>query len=83
MNVLTLTIFCLTMTTSPAYAYIDPGSGAMLLQMLLAGLAGGLFFLRNTIRSIMSRIFRRGNDRNVVGTDSKGKVSKEDPPAND
>ena len=28
--------------TSPAYAYLDPGTGSMLLQMLLGGVAGAL-----------------------------------------
>ncbi len=27
---------------SPAYAYLDPGTGSMLVQMLLGGVAGGL-----------------------------------------
>ena len=26
----------------PAYAYIDPGTGSMLLQMIIAGVAAGL-----------------------------------------
>ncbi len=28
--------------TSPAYAYLDPGTGSMLVQMLLGGVAGAL-----------------------------------------
>lgn len=28
--------------TSPAYAYLDPGTGSMILQLLLGGLAGAL-----------------------------------------
>jgi len=28
------------MSTSPAYAYLDPGTGSVLLQLLLGGLAG-------------------------------------------
>lgn len=28
-------------------AYLDPGSGSYLLQLLIAGLLGGLFMLRN------------------------------------
>lgn len=30
----------LLMLASPAYAYLDPGSGSMMLQLLLGGLAG-------------------------------------------
>lgn len=81
---LTLTVFCLIVSTAPAYAYIDPGSGAMLLQMLLAALAGGFFFLRNTIRSFVSKIFRRPKGGNDTDTEPKGgKGSKEDGPTND
>ncbi len=28
--------------TSPAYAYLDPGTGGMILQLLLGGAAGAL-----------------------------------------
>ncbi len=28
--------------TSPAYAYLDPGTGSMLVQMLLGGVAGAM-----------------------------------------
>lgn len=28
--------------SSPAYAYLDPGTGSMLLQLLLGGVAGAL-----------------------------------------
>ncbi len=28
--------------TAPAYAYLDPGTGSMLLQLLLGGVAGAL-----------------------------------------
>ena len=30
----------LLLATTPAYAYLDPGSGSMLLQLVLAGVAG-------------------------------------------
>ena len=32
----------LALTTTPAYAYLDPGTGSMILQGLLAGIAGAL-----------------------------------------
>ncbi|MBT3787510.1 MAG: hypothetical protein HN725_14865 [Alphaproteobacteria bacterium] len=32
----------LVFQTSPAQAYLDPGTGSILLQMLLGGVAGGL-----------------------------------------
>ena len=31
---------------SPSYAYLDPGTGSFALQMLIASVVGGLFFLK-------------------------------------
>ena len=31
---------------SPAYAYIDPGSGSMMLQLLFGGVAGAIVSIR-------------------------------------
>lgn len=38
--VLTLTTLFYGMSSSAAYAYLDPGTGSMILQVLLGGLAG-------------------------------------------
>lgn len=32
--------------TAPAQAYVDPGSGSMFLQLLVAAVAGGLWTLK-------------------------------------
>ena len=32
--------------TAPAYAYIDPGTGSIILQGLIGGVAGGMYVLR-------------------------------------
>jgi hypothetical protein len=34
---------------TPAHAYVDPGSGALLLQILAAGVVGGLLTARRAI----------------------------------
>jgi hypothetical protein len=41
-----------------AKAYTDPGTGIFLLQVLLAGIASGLFFLR-TMRQRIKMLFKR------------------------
>jgi hypothetical protein len=44
-------------------AYLDPGSGSYLLQLLLAGILGGIFVVRmywTRIKGFFRRIFRRG-----------------------
>jgi hypothetical protein len=38
------------------FAYIDPGSGSMLLQVILAGVLAVPFFLRRTITDAWHRI---------------------------
>lgn len=44
--------------SNSAHAYIDPGTGSMLLQLIGAGIAGAFFYLRN-VRMYLSNLFRR------------------------
>jgi hypothetical protein len=48
------------------FAYIDPGTGSILLQALLGGVAGLVVFLKTTGR----RLFRRQRERQAEPTDS-------------
>ncbi len=48
------------------FAYIDPGTGSILLQALLGGLAGLAVFFKTTGR----RLFRRREQEPVKTTDS-------------
>ena len=43
--------------------YIDPGSGSLLLQVLLAGFLGMATAGRKVLGSFLSRLFRRRSDR--------------------
>jgi hypothetical protein len=52
--------------------YTDPGSGVMLLQVLLAFIGGGLFYFRNLIKSLF------GLKRPVSGDLDGVAESKED-----
>jgi hypothetical protein len=45
----------------PFVAYIDPGSGSMLLQVILAGVLAVPFFFRRVITDAWHRV--RGGDR--------------------
>ena len=36
----------LLLSTQNAYAYLDPGTGSMILQGLIGGIAGGMFAIR-------------------------------------
>jgi hypothetical protein len=53
---------CIALFSTPVFAYIDPGTGAMLVQALLALFAGALFYLdkfRAYLREWIKVIFRR------------------------
>ena len=53
---LAATLICLlTLTEKEARAYADPGSGAMLWQMLVAGAVGLMFYFRRFIRYFTGR----------------------------
>ena len=43
-------------------AYIDPGSGALMLQALVAGAVGCLVFARNLFANITTKFFGRRQD---------------------
>jgi len=44
-------VICMMITTD-AYAYVDPGSGALIWQLLLAAFFGGAFYARSIIRHL-------------------------------
>lgn len=43
-------------STNFAQAYIDPGSGSYLFQLVIAGLTGAVFFFNNTRRAIVATV---------------------------
>ena len=48
----------LLFSTQDAYAYLDPGTGSMLLQGLIGGIAGGMFAIRLYWGKLKSRFGR-------------------------
>jgi len=51
------TLFLLVMAMPhPAQAYVDPGSGSMIWQILAASIVGSLFYLRKAVNWVRSRI---------------------------
>lgn len=60
-----LTLLCLWVQSGPAFAYVDPGSGFMMLQGLLAVIGGLIIFVRQpmaTLKRLWSRLTRRRDD---------------------
>ncbi len=50
--------------TEEAYAYLDPGTGSYILQLIIAGLLGGLFALKmfwSKVKNFFVNVFSRGN----------------------
>jgi len=51
--------------TLPAFAYIDPGSGSFLLQIIGASIVGALFYIRacrEWLQSLFSKIFHPNSE---------------------
>jgi nitrate/nitrite transporter NarK len=48
----------LLLSTQNAYAYLDPGTGSMILQGLIGGIAGGMFAIRIYWGKLKSRFGR-------------------------
>lgn len=46
----------LNSTAEPAHAYVDPGSGMFLLQIIGSTFAGFTFVMRRRIRTLMQKI---------------------------
>lgn len=56
------TIFLLSLLVRPVYAYIDPGSGSYLFQIMLASLVGAVFAVKTywvRIKEIVRKIFHK------------------------
>ena len=53
----------LCLTARPAYAYVDPGSGLFLLQVVSSALIGIPFLIRKRIRQVFERF---GKNRRVA-----------------
>jgi hypothetical protein len=62
----------------PFLAYIDPGSGSMLLQVVLAGLLAVPFFFRRTVADVWHRV--RGNGDDVADARKSAEVPEETDP---
>jgi hypothetical protein len=64
-------LLILASTTTPAFAYLDPGAGSMMLQALLAGVAGSIFALRQYRSRLVSFLKRKPRRRdendNIAG----------------
>ena len=65
---LNLSIFLFSTLVTPAYAYLDPGSGSIILQAILGFIAATvatMSFYWNKIKIFLKKIFKKENkDKN-------------------
>ena len=57
--------------------YTDPGSGLMLLQLILASIAGGVFYFRSFFSRIFGRKSSAGAENAVADNTTEEGVDKE------
>lgn len=50
---------CWIALSETAHAYLDPGTGTILLQGLIAATATGLYFMRSKIRSLLKHLINK------------------------
>jgi len=55
---------------TPAYAYLDPGTGSMIIQALAAGAVGAAIFWRNIVNKAKQVFSRRGSSANISDQNS-------------
>lgn len=61
-NKVGLLVLCLAMLTQPAYAYLDPGTGSLLLQGIIGGIAASITVLSlyyNRVKAAFARLFKK------------------------
>ncbi len=61
-NMLMVIFLLFMITTGDAQAYLDPGTGSFIFQILIAGALGGMLVIKTSwsrIRGVVSRIFSK------------------------
>jgi hypothetical protein len=57
-----LFVIAFLVTCAPAYAYVDPGTGSMLVQIVTGGVAGALVLARLYARRIKDKLMSKRPD---------------------
>jgi hypothetical protein len=67
MKIISLVLFLFTVSLKTANAYLNPGTGSMLLQLIVGGALGGLFLLKHYwlhVVRVMRHIFNSNKNSN-------------------
>ncbi len=62
-NIILLTLLLALADGHPAHAYIDPGTGSYMLQILIASLLGGAFLIKIYWKKLIAFFSRKSSDR--------------------
>lgn len=54
-----LFVLVLLFSSKKAYAYIDPGTGSLFIQILIGCLIGGIYAARNFLKRIFRKFFKK------------------------
>ena len=82
MNIIQKIVFILILIYFPlsnAHAYIDGGSGSLMLQLLFGGVAGGVAIIKLYWNQIKEKIFgcNKQTTTDTAPTDTKGSTNEE------
>ena len=69
-SVLTFTLVCLLGWTPEVHAYLDPGTGSMVLQLFISIVLGFIFTLRiywEKFKKFFKKVFSKNNSDNYTG----------------
>jgi len=69
----------LLLSTQNAYAYLDPGTGSMILQGLIGGIAGGMFAIRLYWGKLKSRFGRAPTSGSASGASVSAQDAEDVP----
>lgn len=61
-----IALWLLFVCASPAYAYVDPGTGSMMIQVLLGGVAGVVVLIRLSWERLLAALHLRKDDQEPV-----------------
>lgn len=72
LTVLALVILVYLASPSPIYAYLDPGTGSFIFQLVIAGLAGAAFVIKmywGKIKALFARLSSQDDQKDKEETD--------------
>ncbi|MBN2391090.1 MAG: hypothetical protein JXR84_10210 [Anaerolineae bacterium] len=66
LTILALATLVYLASPSPVYAYLDPGTGSFIFQLVVAGLAGAAFIVKmywGKIKTLFAKLFSKNDQR--------------------